>query len=94
MTNVIVRHKIRDWDTWKPIFDEHGATRKAAGSKGCRLFRSAGDPNEVILLFDWDSLENAKRFVESQDLREVMERAGVVDIPDVYFLEEKARPEC
>jgi hypothetical protein len=40
---------------------------------------------------EWDSLENARRFADAEDLREAMQRAGVTDEPDVYFLEEVER---
>jgi heme-degrading monooxygenase HmoA len=62
--------------------------RKAAGSKGGRLFRSEKDPNEVVILFEWGDLGKAHKFVESDDLRQTMERAGVVGKPDLYFLDE------
>ena len=88
MTFVLVRHKVQDFAKWKPVYDEHQAARKAGGSKGARLFRSADNPNEVILLFEWDQLKNARQFIQSEDLRKVMEKAGVADRPDVYFLEE------
>ena len=87
MPDVLVRHKVEDYATWKPIFDEHGATRKAGGSKGGHLFRSADDPNELVILFEWDDLEKARQFVQSEDLREAMQRAGVADQPDIYFLD-------
>jgi hypothetical protein len=41
-----------------------------------------------VVLFEWDDLKKAQQFAQSPDLRETMERAGVVDRPDVYFLEE------
>jgi heme-degrading monooxygenase HmoA len=88
MAHLLVRHKVRDFAKWKPVFDEHAATRKAAGCKGGRLFRSAEDPQQVVILFDWDNTQNARRFSESDDLRKTMERAGVIDRPDIYFLEE------
>ena len=59
----------------------------AAGCKGGHLLRSTDDPNEVVIFFEWDTMENARRFTGSPDLKEAMERAGVVDQPDVYFLE-------
>jgi hypothetical protein len=52
MAQLFIRHKVKDYAKWKPLFDEHGAKRKAAGSKGGRLFRSEKDPNEVVILFD------------------------------------------
>jgi heme-degrading monooxygenase HmoA len=53
--------------------------------------RNADDPNELLILLEWDSLENARRFTDADDLREAMQRAGVADQPDVYFLEEVER---
>ena len=50
--------------------------------------RDSDDPNELLILVEWDSLENARRFANAGDLREAMQRAGVADQPDVYFLEE------
>jgi len=50
--------------------------------------RNAEDPNELVILLEWDSVENARRFANADDLREAMQRAGVADQPDVYFLEE------
>jgi heme-degrading monooxygenase HmoA len=88
MPYLLVRHKVEDYARWKRFFDEHGATRKASGSRGGRLYRNANDPNETIVIFEWDSLEKARQFAQSADLRETMQRAGVADQPDVYFLEE------
>jgi heme-degrading monooxygenase HmoA len=86
MPYLIVRHKVEDYAKWKPVFDAHGATRQAKGSKGGRLFRNADDPNETVILFEWDDLEKARQFAQSDDLRQAMQRAGVADRPDVYFL--------
>jgi len=88
MSQFLVRHKVKDYSKWKPVFDEHGAKRKAAGSKGGRLFRSEKDPNDVVILFEWEDPGKAHQFAESQDLRQAMERAGVVGKPDLHFLEE------
>jgi hypothetical protein len=33
-------------------------------------------------------MENAQRFTDSDSLREAMQRSGVADQPDAYFLEE------
>ena len=71
-----------------PLFDEHGAKRKAAGSKGGRLFRSEKVPNEVVICFEWEDLGKGHQFAESEDLRQTMERAGVVGKPELYFLDE------
>jgi hypothetical protein len=41
---MIVRHKVKDFGTWKKSFDGHAAAQKAAGlTKPPRVFRSADD---------------------------------------------------
>jgi heme-degrading monooxygenase HmoA len=88
MPYLLIRHKVEDYAKWKPAYDQHGTTRKASGGQGAQLFRNANDPNELVILFEWDDLEKAGRFVQSEDLRRAMQRAGVADQPDIYFLEE------
>jgi heme-degrading monooxygenase HmoA len=83
---------MQDYAAWKAMFDEHGAARRAAGSTGGRLFRNSDDPSELVILLEWDNLDRARQFVQSDDLRQAMERAGVTDQPDIYFLEEADRP--
>ena len=91
MPHVLVRHKVNDYDAWKPGFAEHGATRATFGSKGGTVFRSADDPDEVLILLEFDSLDRARDFVDSDDLREKMQEVGVRDRPDVYFLDGEER---
>ena len=49
--------------------------------------RDANDSGMVKASQRLRLLEKARQFAQSSDLREVMQQAGVVDQPDVYFLE-------
>ena len=91
MTYLLVRHKVEDYAKWKPVFDENGAARKAGGSKGARVFRNTDNPNEQVVITEWPTLEQARQFAQSPDLREAMQRAGVIGMPDVLFLDEVDR---
>lgn len=66
MPYILIRHKVKNYARWKPVFDEHGATREENGSWGGHLFRNADDPNEIVILLEWDSLERARKFVKSE----------------------------
>jgi phage terminase Nu1 subunit (DNA packaging protein) len=88
MIHVIVRHKVADYDRWKEAFDNHLSARKAAGEVASKVLQSVDDLREVTILLDWDSLERARRFAGSDDLKQVMQRAGVVGEPDVRFLQD------
>ena len=87
MSYVIVQHTVADYARWKPIFDADGANRQAAGSQGGQLFRSADDPNEVVMLFEWD-LEQARQYSQREEVRAKMQEAGILDPPEISFLEE------
>ncbi len=88
MPYMLVRHKIEDYAKWKPVYDQHAATRKTSGSKKAHLFRNAENPNEIVILFEWDDLGKARNFARSEDLIKTMQKAGVIDKPDIFFLEE------
>jgi hypothetical protein len=83
---VLVRHKVRDFSEWKRGYDAHLPKRTEAGLTEKHLMRGTSDPNEVVLLLEAKDHNRAKAFVESADLRQTMEKVGVVDKPDVYFL--------
>ena len=87
MSYVMVTHKVADYARWKPIFDADGANREIAGSQGGHLWRSADDPNEVVLLFEW-ALQQARQYSQREEVRAKMQEAGVLGPPDIYFLEE------
>ncbi len=83
---MLVRHKVRDFSKWKPGYDAHLSKRVEAGLTEKYLLRGADDSNEVVLLFEAQDLKRAKAFAESPDLRETMQKVGVLDKPDIYFL--------
>ncbi len=88
MVHVLLHHKVSDFNRWKESFDSHLNTRMHAGELGFRLFQSVDDPRDVTLLLDWDSVEHARKFMGSEDLRGRMQQAGVVGDPDVQYIQD------
>ena len=88
MPLVIIRHKVKDFASWKQAYDAHEGARVAGGVTKGRVTRSADDPSEVVLVFEVADLAKAKAFCASDDLKKAMQGAGVVDKPDLYFLNE------
>jgi heme-degrading monooxygenase HmoA len=58
------------------------------GSTGATVLRDASDPNEVLVLINWPSRENAHAFANDPSLREAMEKSGVIGAPRIEFYEE------
>ena len=87
MAFMLVRSRVRDFTTWKPAYDAHLPVRDGAGLTEKYLLRNADDANEVVILFEVQDLNRAKTFAASADLRDRMQESGVVDKPDIYFLD-------
>ena len=92
MPYALVRLTVEDYAKWKPVFDEVGSLRQSSGSKGGYVFRDADNADEVVILLEWDALDRARQFYQSDELRQAMQRAGVSGRPDIAFLEEADRP--
>ena len=76
---IITRIQTRDYDTWKPMFDQDRphAREKA---KTQRVFRTVDDPNHVFVFLEFDSLDDANeakgRLVESGVLDRFEDKHG------------------
>ena len=72
MAFFLTRIKVGDYDTWKPNFDTDspGARRSA---RGHRIFRNLDDPDEVFILVEFASAEDARTG------RERLLNSGVLD---------------
>jgi len=88
MLHIIARHKVADFTKFERVFQGSIDMRKSAGEKSARIFRIVDDPNNVVLFMEWDNLENAKKQMQSEALQKGMEEAGVIEQPDIYFLNE------
>lgn len=88
MPHLAVRHQVQGYNRWKPVFDRFAPQRQTAGEIPYQIYHTDEDPNHIILLFEWDTMANAKAFVasDSEDLRSAMEEAGVVGEPVFFFL--------
>ena len=86
MIPIIIRHKVKDYSTWKSAFDSFAEYRKTSGEKSYRILHPSTDPNDLVLFFEWESTEKAETFLQSSELRTTMERAGVAESPKVEFL--------
>jgi hypothetical protein len=85
---LIIRHRVKDFASWKKAFDGHAGAQKAAGLTNPRVFRSIDDRSETVILFDMQDVAKAKEFRSSADLKSTMQSAGVLDQPTVFFLED------
>ncbi len=88
MAKVIVQHHVVDYDRWYPVFTEHEAVRRQNGATGHSLNRSVADPNTLVIVNDFATLEGARAFSQDPSLPAAMERGGVDGTPQVWIVDE------
>jgi quinol monooxygenase YgiN len=88
MVHVLVRHKVADFGRWKAVFDSGLSERKHAGETGFRLFHNLDDAHDIFLLLDWESADQARKFMNSSQLQDRMQQAGVQGTPQIEYLED------
>jgi quinol monooxygenase YgiN len=90
MQYVLIIHEVEDYQAWKAVFDQAADIRKNAGEINYQLLRYDNDANAIIHFSEWTSLDNARRFFESQELVEIRKNAGV-KAPNFLYLQELQR---
>ena len=88
MVKVIVQHHVADYDRWYPAFTEHGDVRRKHGATGHSISRAVADPNSLVIVNDFATLEGAQAFSVDPSLPVVMQQAGVDSAPQVWIVEE------
>jgi hypothetical protein len=66
MATVLVRHKVNDYTKWKAVLDETKPMAKSNGVKRQRILKNSANPNEVVVINEFDSMSNAHQFGELQ----------------------------
>jgi hypothetical protein len=88
MVQVIVQHHVADFDRWYPVFTEHAEVRRKYGATGHAIHRAADDPNSVVIVNRFATLDGARAFMSDPSLPEAMARGGVDSAPGVWLVSE------
>ena len=82
---LIATHKVKDWDTWKKEFDSNKQMRVDNGLIDRALGYSVDDKQQAVIVFAVTDMAKAKAFINSADLKTIMEKAGVEGKPTFFF---------
>jgi quinol monooxygenase YgiN len=83
--NMFVRHEVADYATWKKSYDAFRATQQKMGVISEAVYQSVDNPNDVTVTHVFHSLEKAKAFAASPELKAAMEKAGVKGAPQIWY---------
>jgi hypothetical protein len=88
MAKVIVQHEVADYDRWLPVFTEHEPVRRRHGATGHTISRDSANPNNLVVVNDFASLDGARGFASDPSLPDVMANAGVTGHPQVWIVDD------
>ena len=77
MTVCFVLHRVADYDAWRRAFDRVPDVERERGVTGHAVYRAEGDPNNVLVMQEFRSSQEAHSFFDKPQFREVMQYAGV-----------------
>ena len=82
---LMMTFKAKDWDAWKKEFDSHKQARMDNGLIDRAIGHAVDDKNQGVLVFAVTDMAKAKAFLQSADLKDKMEKAGVIGKPTPFF---------
>ena len=81
--NLIVRRKLNNYDAWKRGVSVPDGLRKKYGSKGATVYRSAHDPNEVYLVFEWQDGMPPSEYLNLPEVKKALADSGTTEVIEV-----------
>lgn len=88
MPFILTRINVGDYEQWKPMFDQDKPGARAE-AKGHRILRNADEPNEVFVMVEFDSADEARTGRDKLLASGVLDRFQ--DRTDPKILEEAER---
>jgi hypothetical protein len=85
---MFVKHKVGDFSTWKPSYDELASVRKQKGVMAASVHCIANDPNTIIVTHQFKDMNAATGFANSAELKSAMAKAGVNGPPEIWISED------
>ena len=77
----IASHPVRDFATWKSLFDQFEPIRKDGGELSAVVLRHSDDPNMVTVINTWDTIETAQAFFNREELKAAMGAVSYTHLP-------------
>ena len=85
MATMFVRHTVADYAAWRRTFDAFAPNQEAMGVTGKAVYQADDDPNDITVTHDFATVEEARAFAASPELKAAMHDAGVTSAPTIWF---------
>lgn len=86
MTTIAIGHKVANYEAWLPHYHSLDEERTAAGCTDATIYPPAEDSGDVLVVEQWPDAATAYRFMEANDVKTLMGKAGVTSPPAFHVL--------
>ena len=84
----VFEYHVADYNRWPPVLNQREDTRRQRGATGHSIGREVADPNTIVIVNDFATLEGARAFSQDPSLPAAMARGGVEGVPQVWIVVE------
>ena len=84
----VVRHKVADYDAWRAVYDTLADVQAKGGVTAESVHRLVGDGNDLLVVHKFEPADAAQAFFSSGELRDGMQRAGVLGAPTIDIFQD------
>jgi heme-degrading monooxygenase HmoA len=85
MAHLHVKATVADYDEWKADFEGYHTRRAEHGGTSYQLFRATDDPDEVVVLIEFDDEASARSWTEYLDAEGELTDPEMTDVELTYL---------
>ena len=87
-TKLILSHRVKDYNQWRPGFDSDEERRRQMGFNIEGVYRSLNDENNVTIIGTVEDVNVMTQMMDNPEMQRIMEEAGVISKPEVMLMRE------
>jgi len=85
--SLFVRHNVNDYGAWRKFYDDADTIRQAHGCTAESVFRLPSDTNDVLVIHEFATVQQAEAFASDPGLKSAMQQGGVTSPPRIEIFE-------
>ena len=85
MATMFVRHTLPDLETWRKFVDDFAPVFKRYGVVRTNYYQSIDNPNDITVAHEFETVEAAQTFADSDELHQARPMAGEDSEPIVWI---------
>jgi len=84
---LVVRHSVNDYTAWRVVYDSLEPLRVQHGCTDKKVLHTPDSANDLLVVHDFGTVEQATAFANDPALKDGMQRAGVAGPPRIEIFE-------